>query len=974
MHVKIPALLAAVVLLLFFDVSPVASQDRPAALPRVAIEDDGNGSSLAVLETLKVVEPRSRFTGVSLAARLVLTGPVLDSAIDARIAAIEQYRAPLWLALPVPSTDADVEPWRVALRRLIDRRDSTLAILELVIDRQPARLAVFATQLAATEARARVPGVRVALGGDAMMDEARRREIYSKEVAPYVELLALQDGRAEGAAEWLDQIDRDARLVLTSASSPPPGQDAARVVVESVVKELGTAVASHAWRSSDVTPAALRALASLSSVAGHEISVLDPAAVGLALTVGAQDVTASLQHRVLFDTETFSTLLVYWGTPSTETLAISLRVPIEGTPGVVDLLTGERSLAAGYRREPRSEQTHATAPLTGRPMLVNFNEGATAIAEGTKVSAERQLTVGEIISRHQQQQLAQDRLVRHYMADARMRQFFKPTLTDPGYDVVTENRYFVDGEGIEWEEKSFAVNNRKWGADRPPLPLLQPEEVFSLPLQLRFDEGYTYELAGTDRVDGFDCYEVRFKPMRRDASLYHGTVWIDRRTFARIRVHAVQGDLSGTVVSNEETHRYAPVATIGNQPVFLFNSLTGRQIMLVAGRNILVEKSVTFSGFRVNDESFEEARASARASDRIMFRETPAGLRYYVKRDGIRVISDRPTESVKAMAIGTVIDPSYAFPLPIFGINYVDFSFGNPDTQLAMLFAGVLAAGNIQRPQLGSTPLDASLDFFAIAAPSSDRLYDPAGEREAERVLTWPMTTGVNLGWQATAFQKVVFQYQFRFDAYVRDTTTSESFQVPSSTITNGVGGAWEYSRSGYTVALNGAWFTRANWKPWGLDGSEEGLQETPRRYAKFAASVTREFFIDAFQKFSVNGAWFGGRDLDRFVKYQFGMFDATRVHGVPAGLRFGELSIARGSYSVNIFDQYRLDLFLDHAWARDEGEAERQRIPGVGAAFNLPGPWNTIVRADVGKSWLPARYGDLGSTTLQIMLLKPLR
>jgi hypothetical protein len=32
------------------------------------------------------------------------------------------------------------------------------------------------------------------------------------------------------------------------------------------------------------------------------------------------------------------------------------------------------------------------------------------------------------------------------------------------------------------------------------------------------------------------------------------------------------------------------------------------------------------------------------------------------------------------------------------------------------------------------------------------------------------------------------------------------------------------------------------------------------------------------------------------------------------------------------------------------------------------------MLRVDVGKSLLPARYGTLGSTTLQILLLKPLR
>ena len=54
------------------------------------------------------------------------------------------------------------------------------------------------------------------------------------------------------------------------------------------------------------------------------------------------------------------------------------------------------------------------------------------------------------------------------------------------------------------------------------------------------------------------------------------------------------------------------------------------------------------------------------------------------------------------MAMGVTLDPSYAFPLPIFGINYLDFEFRGPDSQLAILFAGVLAAGNVQRPKLGA--------------------------------------------------------------------------------------------------------------------------------------------------------------------------------------------------------------------------------------------------------------------------------
>ncbi|HEX5107194.1 MAG TPA: hypothetical protein VFV95_02050 [Vicinamibacterales bacterium] len=951
--------------------TPQASaQDAPPPLPRLAIEDDGTGSALPLID-------RAESAAIPAAVRVILPGASADPALDAHLTSLRQRRVPLWLSIPAPATAADVDAWRTALRLTVDRHAATLAVLEVAVDRQPSDVVAFAVRVAATEARASTARVRLALGGDAMNDSARRPVVYTADLAPYVDLLTVSESGAAGVEEWLRRIDPAARILITNGGQRPGDPAAERPIVDAVVDELGTAFVSHSWRTSAFTEAALRALAPLTDVLSHEFTVVEGEKVGLKLAIGQEDVTTSLRHRLLFDTDTFSTLLIYWGAARPDALAVSLRVPIEGTPGVLDLLNGERSSLAEYTRDRSSSEARGLARLTGRPMLVNFNEGADAIGEQTGVSAERRLSVGEIISRHQRQQLAQDRLVRSYIANARMQQYFRPTETDPGYDVVTENRYFVAEDGIEWEELSFAVNNRKFSGERPPYPLLQPEKVLALPLQLRFDEGYRYRLAGTglQHIDGFECYEVRFEPLRDDPSLYRGTVWIDRKTFARIRLHAVQGELPGMVISDEETVSYRRVTTIGNQPIFLLSALQGTQNVLIAGRTIRMDKRVTFSDFRVNDGDFVELRASARQSDRVMYRETPAGLRYYVKRDGERVVSEHPTASVRALAVGLVADPSYAFPLPIFGINYIDFSFGNSDTQLAMLFAGVLAAGNVQRPQFGSKRLDASLDFFAIAAPSSERVYEAAGERESERLLTWPLTTGLNLGWRVTPFQTMKLQYQLRFDGYVRDTTTSEEFVVPSSTVTNGIGGSWEYNRGGYSVVLNGTWFNRAGWKPWGEPQADGSLLATPASYVKYTASVSRDILIDAFQKIHLNAAWFGGRDLDRFVKYQFGMFDSTRIHGVPAAVRFGELAMARGSYSVNVFDQYRLDLFLDQAWGKEE-HADRnwQAIPGIGAAFNLPAPWNTILRADVGKSWLPDRYGSLGSMSLQIMLLKPLR
>ena len=71
---------------------------------------------------------------------------------------------------------------------------------------------------------------------------------------------------------------------------------------------------------------------------------------------------------------------------------------------------------------------------------------------------------------------------------------------------------------MEWEELSFSVNGSHWGPNRPPFPLLQAEKVLSLPLQLRFGTDYRYRLDGVERVDGFDCYVVKFDPRRQRRS------------------------------------------------------------------------------------------------------------------------------------------------------------------------------------------------------------------------------------------------------------------------------------------------------------------------------------------------------------------------------------------------------------------------------------------------------------------------
>jgi hypothetical protein len=127
--------------------------------------------------------------------------------------------------------------------------------------------------------------------------------------------------------------------------------------------------------------------------------------------------------------------------------------------------------------------------------------------------------------------------------------------------------------------------------------------------------------------------------------------------------------------------------------------------------------------------------------------------------------------------------------------------------------------------------------------------------------------------------------------------------------------------------------------------------------------------------KVHLNAAYFGGRRLDRFSQYQFGMFDENKMRGVPStGVRFAELAMLRGSYSINLFEQYRLDLFLDQAVGRAGDTASPwESITGIGIGANFRTPWRTMLRGEVGKSFLPARYRGSGSVVGQVMILKPI-
>ena len=199
------------------------------------------------------------------------------------------------------------------------------------------------------------------------------------------------------------------------------------------------------------------------------------------------------------------------------------------------------------------------------------------------------------------------------------------------------------------------------------------------------------------------------------------------------------------------------------------------------------------------------------------------------------------------------------------GLNYLDFDFlGRKDSQLAVLFGGVLALVNVQRPKLIGEHIDGSLDLFAIGVASNDKVYDGSGERKGERLQTLPFSPGLNLGYQFTDFQKLTASYQFRYDHFAARRRHGSGLRTcRQSTATNGLGLAYEWRRAGYSLTTYGLCVSPRLLVALG-DGRTDYDPED-QDYQKYARQPVQGLLLPAVHKIHLNAAYFGGRRLDRF-------------------------------------------------------------------------------------------------------------
>lgn len=776
------------------------------------------------------------------------------------------------------------------------------------------------------------------------------------DVTPYFDLVVVNSIPVEEAILWTLEHDPSKRVhALSAADHPNPLFDAVRALA---------AGASAAYLPADSVER--DAVAALDRLLTGDWAADSTSGATMLTTTG--DTDDSQEIVTLVRGEDLETIVVPAGTAGPATI-LSVDARDLSNPRIVRKETapatdvGERGgrLLVGI-----SPPDQSFAVIFDRPRV----EDPSIQREQVQVAGTRQTPVEEIVRAHQTYWDFQRDKQPPYIATNQTSLRFSIGSTGDVAESTIRGPHFFSDSANDWVWEELYINGVRWKYGKiPELPLIQPEKVTQLPLEIHLSREYRYELIRETERNGYQTWEVAFEPPLDAADslpLYRGRVWIDKRTNARVALSMVQLNLSGDVLSNEETIRYAPFdranwtmlgidQSLRHDPrelLWLPVEIDAQQTFSVAGRATPVLRSTEFSGFDIAPERFEARRLDAHASRFRMVRETETGLRYLEPGDGEERVVQEGIDSSRLFLLGGLQhDEGLEYGvLPLGGVDYFDFDLFDRGIQANVFFAGVILAVNATDPSFMGTRLNVGVDSFALAIPFETSIYRDGIEAEEEAIEAHPFSFSLRAGHPFAGFGKVDASLGMTWVRFGRAETTGADYGVPTDTLVLSPALNLRYDRWGYSLATFYEYNTRSEWEPWGI---AEEYDDSQKDFDKFGVSFAKSFHLPNFQRFSAGVEWVSGNDLDRFSKYAIDFWGGTRVRGFSSqSVRAEEGLFAHLSYGLVLSDQLRVEAFYDAARLDDEASGLRGDIfQGIGLAGQTIGPWGTLLRFDVGKS-----------------------
>jgi len=862
------------------------------------------------------------------------------------------------------------------------------------------------------EAKAQGAEIRVAQGVVSSDGLAWQKSLWDNDAAPYIDVLPVNFAAGADVAAGVMAFSAEAAL-HPPAADLRADVDAGDADPWSSFRGAVAALASSARTALVTLPADPPGAESVSRVVAELQARLaggyQPAPAGrLAMrkSEGGEAAGTAVLGRFLQAKE-FATLVVYEASPEAGTEGQS-RLLLDTIdvkdPAVVDLGTGS-TYPTGPAAVAGEKGKALRVLVADHPMAVIWarasenQPGLDVAAEDLRVATTRGLTAEEIIARNRQVEKIQDDHLERWIAKGRADLHFKIAQSGGSIDVGIESNYFWRrGQALEWQQARYYVNGNliTW-KKIPELPLIQPEKVVTLPLDLTFDKTYEYKLAGDDTVDGHAAYIVAFQPTAELAgkSLYRGRVWIDKERFVRLRTSTIQTNLEPPVLQNEETDNFVPVTGPDGGTYMLIGRVDGQQLWSGGGRNFVVRRELAFAGYEINLPAgrFDEALKAAYASDDQVLRDTGQGFRYRQKQpDGERVVQEHAKTSALFALAGVVKDDSIDTVVPLAGVNWFDYDFLKKKIQINVFFAGVYAFVNVTDPSVRGTKLDLGAEASLVGLKFDDTLFVNGTEDVAQRVRRRSQYLTGRLGYPLGVFFKMSAIGDLAWNAYDDSSDAQEalaaqnvangtnlSFVLPVDHLVYSGTLQFEFNRKGYSITAAGSASRRSEWDNWGLYDNttaafvDANLDPDQRSFSSWTLTAFKEWYLPKFQKLKAEVDYLDGRNLDRFSQYRFGRFGSESLNGFAGtGVRFDTGYIARTGWAFNILEAVRFDASVEFAHVNDRLEDDRFRNhTGVGLSFNVVGPWKTIWQGSYGRAVASDVPELKGKQEFQLIVLK---
>ena len=657
-----------------------------------------------------------------------------------------------------------------------------------------------------------------------------------------------------------------------------------------------------------------------------------------------------------------------------ESIKSFLAVPSDDVsdPVLYDIVS-EKEYPLQVTSPPNSGVSYVGLPGMKWPMLLYYKRFSKEHLETNEVTETFDLPLEIIMARLQAVENRQKELLHHYLAEARIEYHFRLPSGFAVVDVAFDNDFFFeDASGQEWRQNKMYVNGVPWkGKKMPKLPIPEPEKVVTLPLNLTLDKDYRYSLKGSDTINGRQAWRIEFEPAVTGKSLYSGKVWVDKKTFQRLRVSATQTGLEAPITSNDETTDFVQVE-VGGQVYNIIGSVRGQQLFSAGGRQVFSERKINFKNIRINTEDFATLRNSAYKSNDVMLRDTPKGLRY-LKKDpqGNRVVEMEPDTRSKFWLLGGFYNQSANLTLPFGGLNLLNYNWRKNGSQLNLLIAGALNVVSLSDPEFLRKNMDARLEAALFTVPLLDPFYNEGVRDKTQDVSLFREFGNTGIGFRLGQYGKITAGLQFAALFFLDTNDTSDDFLMPSNHLDVAPFLELNYTRGGLALSSTASSHYRSNWEPWGLPDSSDRV-DPKKDYLQYQASVGKTFYPADFEKLGISLSYFGGTNLDRFSTYQFFYLGDVSLAGFSgSGLLFDKGALLKSFYQFDFFGVVRIGGRVEYARLHPLDIDRWDNHIGIGTDGNVFGPWDSLINYDIGYSIYSDVHAVQNKFTFSIMFLK---